>query len=216
MFLGHFAVGFAARASQPRTSLGTCFAAAQLPDLIWPVLLLAGVERVVIAPGDTAFTPLRFESYPYSHSLVTVAIWGMIFALIYWLRARNGSAARLLAGLVVSHWVLDYFTHRPDMPIVPGYDQVLGLGLWNSILATLVIEGLMFVAGVAWYLRATRPADKVGRYGLAALLAFLVISYVASAFGPPPPSVTAIAVVCIAGGLLVFWAAWVDRHRNLA
>ena len=216
MFLGHFAVGFAARANEPRVSLGTCFAAAQLPDLIWPVLLLAGVERVVIAPGDTAFTPLRFESYPYSHSLTTVAVWGMLLALIHWRAKRNSRAANLLGGLVVSHWLLDYFTHRPDMPVVPGNDVVLGLGLWNSVPATLVIEGLMFVIGVGWYVRATKPADKVGRYGLAALIAFLVVSYVASAFGPPPPSVTAIAVVCIAGGLLIPWAAWVDRHRNPA
>jgi membrane-bound metal-dependent hydrolase YbcI (DUF457 family) len=216
MFLGHFAVGFAVRANEPRTSLGTCFAAAQLPDLIWPVLLLAGVERVVIAPGDTAFTPLRFESYPYSHSLVTVAVFGLLFALVHWLVKRNGRAARTLAGLVLSHWVLDYFTHRPDMPIIPGNDQLLGLGLWNSVPATIIIEGLMFVAGVAWYLRVTRPKDGVGRYGLAGLILFLVVSYFASAFGPPPPSVTAIAVVCIAGSLLIPWAAWVDRHRTTA
>ncbi len=64
MFLGHYAVGFAAKRAAPRTSLGTLMAAALLLDLIWPVLVLIGVERVKVAPGNTAVAPLDFEYYP--------------------------------------------------------------------------------------------------------------------------------------------------------
>jgi membrane-bound metal-dependent hydrolase YbcI (DUF457 family) len=214
MFIGHFAVAFAARRAEPGASLGAYIAAAQLPDVIWPYLLLAGVERVTIAPGDTAFTPLRFDSYPISHSLVTVVAWGALFGALHWWRVRRARAAVWLAAAVVSHWVLDFVSHRPDMPLAPGVSTKLGLGLWNSVPGTLAVESLMFVAGVWLYLSSTRARDGVGRYGLLALVALLVVIYLAAAFGPPPPSVRAIALSTMPGVLLAFWATWADRHRT--
>src|ERR1051325_2600469 len=106
MFIGHFAVAFAARRAEPGASLGAFLAAAQLPDILWPYLLLAGAERVTIVPGDTAFPPLRFDSYPISHSLATVIAWGAIFGGLHWWRRRHSRAAVLLAAAVVSHWIL--------------------------------------------------------------------------------------------------------------
>jgi len=215
MFIGHFAVAFAAKRVQPSLSLGTSIVAAQLPDVLWPFLLLAGVEHVTVDPGNTAFTPLRFDSYPISHSLVTVIGWGLLFAAVHWVGKRRPRAAGLLAGLVVSHWVLDFATHRADMPLLPGSGPKVGLGLWNSVPATLVVEGLMFAAGIWLYLSGTRARDGVGRYALAALVAFLLVAYLASAFGPPPPSAHAIALASAPGFLVAFWAAWADRHRDV-
>src|SRR5437762_4423209 len=148
MFIGHFAVGFAAKKIAPRGSLPAYFAAAQLPDLLWPVLVAAGVERVTIAPGDTAFTPFRFDSYPISHSLALDLLWAVLFALGMWRATRDRGAALACAALVVSHWVLDFATHRPDMPIFPGGPRY-GLGLWNSVPATLAIESGLLAAGVS-------------------------------------------------------------------
>lgn len=215
MFIGHFALAFAAKRAEPSASLGTYVAAAQLSDILWPYLLLAGAEHVTIDPGNTAFTPLRFDCYPVSHSLVTVAGWGLLFAAIHWAGKRRPRTAALLAALVVSHWVLDFVTHRPDMPLVPGRGEKVGLGLWNSVAATLVIEGSMFVAAVWLYLSGTRARDGAGRYGLAALVVFLVVVYLAGAFGPPPPSAHAVAVATAPLVLLAVWAAWVDRHRDV-
>ena len=82
MFIGHFAVGFAMKRAAPRTSLGVMTAAAQLLDLLWPWLLLAGWERVRIDPGNTAFTPLAFDSYPISHSLVMAIGYGALFGAL--------------------------------------------------------------------------------------------------------------------------------------
>jgi hypothetical protein len=214
MFIGHFAVGFAARKAEPRGPLAGYFAAAQVPDLIWPILVLAGVEHVTIAPGDTAFTPLRFDSYPISHSLALDVLWGLICAGLMWLATCSRRAAWISAALVVSHWVLDFVTHRPDMPIVPG-GRRYGLGLWNSVPATLVTESLLFALGVWLYARATTPIDGIGKHGLTGLVALLVGAYLGAAFGPPPPGVAAIAITGIAGGLLFLGlSAWVDRHRT--
>lgn len=215
MFIGHFAVALAAKRAEPSASLGTYFAAAQLPDILWPYFLLAGVEHVTIAPGTTAFTPLRFDSYPISHSLLTVMGWGALMGGLHWWRKRRLRAALTIALLVVSHWVLDFATHRPDMPLTPWSPVKLGLGLWNSVLGTLVVESAMFVGGVSLYLSHRRARDGVGRHGLAALIGLLVVIYVAAAFGPAPPSARAVALSAIPMPLLAIWAAWADRHRGL-
>ena len=128
MFIGHFAMAYAAKRLAPRTSLGTLFTAAQLPDVLWPVFLLAGVEHATIAPGDTAFTPLRFDSYPISHSLVTVVAWGALFGALHFWRKQRKLDALVLAALVVSHWLLDFVSHRPDMPLWPAAARSSGSG----------------------------------------------------------------------------------------
>ncbi len=214
MFIGHFAVGFAAKRAVPRVSLAMLFVAAQFADLLWPVLVLAGLEQVRIDPGNTAFTPLDFVSYPWSHSLVTLIAWGLLLGGIYRGIAGGRRSFAVLAILVVSHWFLDWITHRPDMPIYPGGPK-FGLGLWNSIPATVVTETLLFAAGLFIYMRATRPRTGAGRWGLNALAVVLYLIYLANLFSPPPPSVTAIGVAGVAAGLLIaVWAWWADRGRE--
>src|SRR5262249_41679603 len=215
MFLGHFALGFAAKRATPRVSLAVLFAAAQLADLLWPVLLLLGLERVRIDPGNTAFTPLDFVSYPYSHSLLLLVIWGVAFGLLAGrFPQRGGRVLCVLAVLVVSHWVLDVLTHRPDMPFFPGGPKI-GLGLWNSVPATLVVELALFAVGIGIYIRTTRAKSVAGSWGLAGLVAVLLVSYFASLAGPPP-DVPVLAMTAIAGALLLLvWSWWVDGHREL-
>jgi membrane-bound metal-dependent hydrolase YbcI (DUF457 family) len=213
MFLAHFALAFAAKPAAPRASLGVLVAAAQFPDLLWPFLLLAGVEQVAIAPGDTAFTPLRFVSYPISHSLLTVLMWALLWAVAYYVTRgdRRGACAVLL--LVASHWLLDAVAHRPDLPLSPWSDARVGLGLWNSVQLTLALELLMLGAGAVVYLRSTAPADRTGRFAIWALLALLVLIEFGTLLGPPPPSAETVAWAALALWLVVLWAAWADRHR---
>jgi hypothetical protein len=214
MFIGHFGLGLAAKRATPRISLAMLFLAAQFADVLWPVLVALGFEQVRIDPGNTAFTPLDFVSFPYSHSLAMLIVWGLILGGGYRAVAGGRGTFLTLGALVVSHWVLDYLTHRPDLPLYPGGPKV-GLGLWNSIAGTLLIEIAMFACGVWLYVRATRARDGIGRWGFVALVAVLLVLYLASIAGGAPPSVTAIWTASIAGGaLLVAWAWWVDHHRE--
>ena len=215
MFIGHFALAYGVKKVVPKVSLGTLFLAVQLADLVWPALVLLGIETVVVAPGITAFTPLDFVSYPYSHSLVALAGWAMALAVAYML-ARRGRVreALVLAGLVLSHWVLDVISHRPDMPLTIGGAHKLGLGLWDSVPGTIVVEGTMFAAGAALYMKSTAAADRTGKFAAWALVGFLAVVYAANAFGPPPPGALAVAWAAEAMWLLVAWAWWADRHRR--
>ncbi len=214
MFIGHFAVALGAKRLAPRVSLGTLVAAAQLIDLVWPVLILAGVEVVRIDPGNTAHTPLDFVSYPFSHGATSVLLWAAIFAGLHWWRRRDLAAAWTLAGVVVSHWLLDALTHRPDLPLWPG-GPLVGLGLWNSVPGTVAVEALLFADGAWLYYQATRWRDAVGRFGLYAFVGLLLLIAVGNLLGPPPPSPQAIGAAGLALWLFVPFAAWVDRHRQV-
>jgi membrane-bound metal-dependent hydrolase YbcI (DUF457 family) len=213
MFIGHFGVGFGAKRLAPKLSLGLLFIAAQFLDLLWPTLLMLGVERVRIAPGETTVTPLAFEHYPYSHSLLAAAAWAALIAGVHFSIRRDRGGAIVLALLVLSHWALDAIVHRPDLPLYPGSTNWIGMGLWQSLAATLAVEGLVFVAGVCLYSRATRAIDARGRWGFRALVAVLLLIQASNLLGPPPPSGAAIAWVGQAQWLLVLWAFWIDRHR---
>jgi hypothetical protein len=214
MFIGHFAVGFAAKKYAPRTNLAALLAAALLLDILWPVFVLAGWEKVRIDPGNTRFTPLDFVSYPWSHSLLMAAVWATAFALVSYGITRYWRGAVVIWIGVISHWVLDWVSHRPDMPLYPGGPK-LGLGLWNSIAGTMIVEVALFAAGVYLYVHATRACDVSGQYLLAAFAGLLLILYVADRFSPPPPSVAAIAWTGIAAAVIFLpWSWWIDRHRS--
>jgi membrane-bound metal-dependent hydrolase YbcI (DUF457 family) len=214
MFVGHTALALAAKARAPRTSLGLLWAAAVTLDLLWPPFLLLGLEQVRIAPGDTAFTPLAFDSYPWSHSLLMALVWGVLLATLVARRGAAPGVPLLVGALVVSHWVLDFVSHRPDMPLWPGASPRLGLGLWNSIPGTLLVEGALFVAGIVIYLRVTRSRDAIGSWGF---WGFVIVQAVLWASGPwsaLPPSADAVAWLSLGAWLFVLWASWADRHRE--
>ncbi len=214
MFIGHFGLALAAKRVAPRTSLGTLVAASELVDLAWPVLVLAGVERVRIAPGTTAMTPLDFESYPWTHSALLAVAWAVAFALVYRRRTGYRVGAWTVGALVFSHWVLDLVTHRPDLALWPAGPKV-GLGLWNSVPGTLAVEVAIFLAGTWLYATATRPRTAAGRWVFTGFVVFLLVAYLGNVFGAPPPSADAVALVGILGGaVLVAWAWWADRLRE--
>ena len=216
MFAGHLAVALSAKRVEPRVSLGTWVAAAFGLDLLWPIFLLIGIERVRIDPGNTAFTPLAFDHYPWSHSLAMSAAWGALAALVVYAVRKQRAGALLVAAAVVSHWVLDWVTHRPDLPLYPPDGPTFGLGLWNSIPATLLVEGALLVTGVVLYVGRFRARDRIGEWGFWAFLAVVTAIWASGPWSPPPPSAHAVAIVSLVMPLLAVWAHWFDRHRALS
>lgn len=89
-------------------------------------------------------------------------VWAALFGGAVWLASRDRAAVLVVAIGVVSHWVLDWVTHPPDMPLYPGGPR-LGLGLWDSVGSTIAVETVMFIAGVALYARVTRhgPGGRI-------------------------------------------------------
>ena len=218
MFIGHYAVALAAKKAAPKTSLGTLFLSAQFLDLLWPIFLLSGWEHVRIDPGNTAFTPLDFYDYPITHSLIMAIVWSLAFGLIYFFRRHYMRGAWILGFGVFSHWLLDFIAHRPDLPIFPGSGTNAGLGLWNSVPATILVESTLFIVGLILYLRATTARDHIGRNAFWAFIAFTALFYVGNVFSrqQPPSNVTVLAVGGLSQWLIVPWTYWIDRHRQYA
>lgn len=214
MFIGHYAVALAAKKAAPKVSLGTLFIAAQFVDLLWPVFLLLGLEHVRIDPGNTAITPLDFYDYPITHSLIGAVGWSVLLGGVSYALRREIRSALIIGAVVFSHWVLDFITHRPDLPLGLGGEQMFGLGLWNSFAGTLIVEVGLFAGGIALYLTSTKERDKTGRYAFWGLIGVLAFFYGSNIVGPPPPSESLIAVAGNALWLFVAWAYWIDRHRE--
>ena len=216
MFIGHFALALGAKKFAPQVSLGILFLACQLADIIWPNLVLLGIERLEIEPGITIMTPLNFVHYPYSHSLVMLALWSAIFAALYAIfRHSNTKTVIVIAVLGLSHWILDVLTHRPDMPITAGDTSFIGFGLWNFPIVAVPFELLLFGLGIWLYTHQTKPLNRRGAIGFWALMLFLLVVYAASLFGPPPPSPTAVAWSAQAMWIIIAWGFWVDKHRTI-
>jgi len=214
MFIGHYALALAAKRVAPQVSLGILFLACQLADIIWPNLVLLGIETLEVEPGITVMTPLNFLHYPYSHSLVALILWSAVFGVLYALLRRSGTkAAIVVAVLVLSHWVLDVLSHRPDMPITLDNSPLVGFGLWNFPAIAVPLELFLFGVGIWLYVRHTKPLDRKGSFGFWTLVLFLLAVYAASLLGPPPPSATAVAWSGQALWLVIAWGFWVDRHR---
>jgi membrane-bound metal-dependent hydrolase YbcI (DUF457 family) len=213
MFIGHFGVALGAKKFAPRTSLGSLFFAAQFLDLVWPILLLLGLEHVRIAPRITRMSPFDFYDYPITHSLVTAVIWSAVVGAGYFALRRNGRSAWMMGIAVVSHWLLDFLVHRPDLPLWPGGPKV-GLGLWNDWAVEVFLEVAIFAAGAWLYFGVTRARDRIGRYALWALLVFLFLGWIASLIAGAPPSQRSIAWGGVGMWIVVPWAWWADRHRE--
>ncbi len=215
MFIGHFAVGFASKRWAPRTNLGWLLLAPLLLDALWPLFVLLGLERFHVAPTANPFLNLSFDHYPWSHSLLLAAVWGVLLPAL-WYRAKGDRRAAAVLGIgVVSHWVLDWVTHLPDLPLWPGGPRV-GLGLWTSVPGTVAVESALLAAGALLYLRITRSRDRFGAIGIWAYLALLAALYAQSLVAPAPPagSERIIAIVALLAALLAPLAGWIDRHRE--
>jgi hypothetical protein len=211
MFIGHFAAGMVAKKIQPTLSLGALFFAAQFLDLLWPTLLLLGIEHVIISPGISKMTPLDFVDYPISHSLLVVIVWSLLFGAGFFLFTRNRIGALILSGLVLSHWVLDVIVHIPDLPLYPGPSPKFGLGLWNSPFLTVLIEGTIFIVGIILYVNTKKKENQRITWKFWSLIAFLIIIYTMNFVGPPPPNVLMIAMAGHLQWLFVLWGWWADK-----
>ena len=218
MFIGHFGLSLAAKKAGPQVSLGTLFIATQFVDILWPFLLIFNIEKVAVTPGYTKMNALEFIYYPYTHSLLMGIVWGVVLGIIYWLLKRDVRGAIVIGICVLSHWFLDLIVHVADLPLTPFSDDKVGLGLWNHVAVTLVVEAIIFLAGTFIYITFTKAKNRIGNWGFWSLVILLLLVTISNTFGPPPPDsvMTLFVSFMVLIGILVSLAYWVDRNREIA
>jgi hypothetical protein len=215
MLVGHVAAGMVGKRAAPRVSLGTLVLAAVLCDLLWGAFLLAGLEHIIIRPGRGAANYLDAVDTSLSHGLATTVLSAVLFAGVWFLRRRDTRAAFVLFALVLSHWLLDFISHGRDMALAPGVHTRVGLGLWNSIPATIAIEGGFWLIAVILYSRATQPRTRWTAFVFWIFIGLLTLVWYNNIAGPPPANARAAAM----GSLILFsaivaWAYWMNAARE--
>lgn len=213
MGIGHVALAFASKRFVPQVSLGWLILAGLLVDQLFGVMVLLGLESARVVPGATEAYPFVMDDYPYTHSLVGGIGWAVIAGGLWWALKRDRLGAAFIAGGVISHWLLDVVAHTPDMPVLPG-GPYLGLGLWHSLPATLIVEAALVAAGIAVYVASTRAANRVGSVGLVVLTVVIGLVHLGVYLAPPPPSVEAAGISMLGLILPIVAAHWVDSQRR--
>lgn len=221
MGIGHFAVGLALKTAEPRLNAGALIFAAYLSDFLLGVFVGMGFEAYHI-PGDLAAKHYLTFTFPYSHGLAATIFWSALAAFFFYAGipaappAIRRRTAVVICVAVLSHFILDALVHVAGLPLL-GYDShKIGLGLWNHLELELSLEVVMVVLGLVIYLKCTEARNRVGRYGMVALLALLTPLMVAGQLTMTRvPSPTALVASWIATPLvLAAIAFWLDRQRT--
>lgn len=219
MFIGHFGIGLALKRADNTLPLGLLFFAVQLPDLVYGVTLLIGMEKISFIAATNPLTSVQYF-YPYSHSLVATLLWAGLAALILLLAPLEKSLPKIKVALVMtiavlSHFILDAIVHNPDLDILGNGVYKIGLGLWNYPFASYLAEAILLVIGLWIYLGYTKSESFKGKYGLPILSAILLTLNGINTVGPPLTSTIYFAITMLIVYLGTIVAAfWLDGKRS--
>ncbi len=215
MFVGHYAVSFAARSTVVSLPLWVWFVAVQWLDVGFMTFVLTGVEKVRITEGFTESNDLDLYYMPFTHGLVGALVMSVIFAAIVAVAfpaGRRPLGFGLVALASFSHWLLDLVMHTPDLPVYDDDSTKVGLGLWDHAAVALPLELIVLALGVWIYTRSTTFTDR-GKALVWGFFGLLAILQIGSQLGPTPPSPEAFAVVALLSYVaLAALAAWVERR----
>lgn len=212
MFVGHYAAALAAKAVQPKAPLWTYVLGAQLVDVAWGGLVLAGVERMSL-DERLAGSPLVLSHMPYTHSLPAAVIWALAAGLAAFFLLKLPRAAAIAVGLVVaSHWALDFLVHRPDLALWFGGPKV-GLGWWDHAVPEQALEmGLLAIAATAWGWR--RGLQGHSGWSAPLFVVLLIILQLASIVAPPNGVLKMVIASLSAYGLATLFAWLMDQTER--
>jgi hypothetical protein len=219
MFVGHYAVAFALKGKEKKTSLGMLFIATQFVDIIFFPFALLGIEKLNLIENFTKVNNLDLEYVPYTHGLLASILWAAVFYVLYFfVFAKNDiskkSIATIMALAVLSHWFIDLLVHVPDLPLVVG-DPKFGFGLWNYKEIAFILEIGLLIAGLVYYLKNTTAVNSFGKYSAVGYVVFLTLINFMNYYILPQDdhlvsvTISALFVYFLFAGL----AFWVDKTR---
>ncbi len=211
MFLGHIGVALAAKRAAPRASLGTLLVAATLLDGVWALLCPTGLDHTGIAPVLMTAVRPDFDTDSFSHSLLFASVMAIMFGLAYFSLRHSARGALTIAALVLSHPLLDAPGGYTHITLFPG---TAPMPLRGALPLLLVVESVLFLAGLVIYLRCTRARDRVGSWGLGTTLVAQLALFAAAIFPAHPLEVQALALATLGTFLFAPLGFWIDRHRR--
>ncbi len=216
MLLSHIAAGLGSKKIAPRVSLCTLILASELADVVWILLVLLGIEHFRIVPGYTLMSPYDMYDSPFSHGLLSNLIIAVIFSGIYFLIKKDRRSAIIIGFVVLSHWILDFISHRPDMVLIGNSGPFGGLELWRSYWGTLVVEIGLLIVGLVYYISSTKARRTLAFLPLILFVLFLVFMLIGWLLVTPSDNIIG---GCVMNGivfLILFTLAyWTDTLRDV-
>ncbi|MFB5086601.1 permease [Psychrobacillus sp. PGGUH221] len=182
MFAGHFGISATVKSKTPETPLWSLIVSTQLLDIVFIPFILVGLENIE-SIGDGGYGNDMIYAF-YTHSLVGSLILSILAALLA-KRLWGRKSGIIIGAVVFSHWILDFIVHRPDMPILPGNIgnlPLLGLGLWETVPGSVLLEALLLAIGCFFYFSYALKKEVFAHKGKGimagcAMTAFLLLSF---------------------------------------
>ncbi len=210
MIIGHYGVGLGLKKFAPNISLSLLFLAVQLPDILWSILLLSGLEHLHITPEQPGFA---FTDSIFSHGLLSSFVIAVLFSVVVYLVRRNTRESLIIFLAVLSHWLLDFILHKHDLPITTDPQSTTGWGLYQYPFINGLIEWLLFLIGGYFYETNTGYQTSKGKYFLPLLLLLLIVYQCFFVLGFHPASTYQVALFYILQTAFIVLAYFTDKHR---
>lgn len=189
MGVGHAAVAIGAAKVAPRVNAGWLLFAAFLADFLLGIFALAGLEQTHVPPDYASRHYLTF-TFPYSHGLVPLILWGALFGFLV-SRVQHDDRRRvflLVGALVLSHFLLDGLVHVAGLPVLGENSPKLGLGLWRHLPLELALESVMSLIAVVLFLKTAGVATSASsRWGIPIFLVLLAAITWTQLWAKEPP-----------------------------
>ena len=155
MFIGHYgpAVWDTQRGhTKPLLTLWQGFIAVQAMDFTTALLMTFGIE------GTHMVDDVPLFHIPWSHSLLSAVVIAVLAGFLFRvLKPEIGKKGFwVVALLAFSHWPLDLLVHRPDLPLYPGGEHLMGFSLWDYAWPSFALEALLLGGALAWWLKVTK------------------------------------------------------------
>ena len=157
----HLGIGLMSKRIAPRIPVWILILCAYLIDVIFFVLMFAGIEEM---PQTD-----RITYAPWSHSLFMAIFWTLLITAIIYYFSRNNRTSLLLGLLVFSHWIIDFIS-QPMTYVFPmnggpllhpfGDSITLGLGVWSSELGVIIGEFGTLLLGLVIYFVTWRDLKR--------------------------------------------------------
>jgi hypothetical protein len=209
MLVGHFGPALAIRATSSRVPLWALVLGSQAVDVLFFVLVLAGVEGADIHPNQ--HPRLVVTCGIWTHSLTMTAVFFAVCAVVGKLASKPREG--LLVGLAVaSHWFTDFIVHVPDLPLSLDQQTAVGLGLWRVPWAATTVEVGVVLAAALLLHRTYGDARRRRRLSIFAGT-LVAVQLVGDLVMPLPPSDVELApMVWLVFALATVAAVWVERE----
>jgi hypothetical protein len=142
MYIGHVGVALGAKRLRASIGLFALLVATYAPDWVDAGLCVAGRYN----PDGVL-----------SHSIPVVGLLALVGFALYALKTRDWPGAIIVAGVVVSHMLLDWITGYKST--WPG-GGMIGLRLYDHPIADFILEGVVILIGVVLYRRTLPPRRR--------------------------------------------------------